>query len=86
MTKITWGRNKEVITEFDNFKRLIILSVIIILATTVSSYFDKPRYIETAVMTNSNVEDDALAEPFGYFMGEWNLWEFIGDSVALFFK
>lgn len=34
------------------------------------------------VLASANGEGEVYVEPFGYFMGEWNLWEFIGDSIA----
>ena len=48
------------------------------------------RYISVLSQTEENIQSTSIeaekeltaAEPFGYFNGEWSLWEYIGDSVS----
>lgn len=34
------------------------------------------------VFSRADSVESTVGEPFGYFSGEWNLWEYIGDSIA----
>ena len=36
--------------------------------------------------TDESEKEDVSSDPFGYFNGKWNLWEFIGDSAASLFQ
>lgn len=79
-----FGRKKSTVNSAhsQHFKPLLAAgcaAVIFTLAISAKSTFGE----EIAVTTSAYIGDkEAIAEPFGYFMGEWNLWEFIGDSIA----
>lgn len=65
------------------FCALLVLSAVLFLSTVI---FQKPSRLTEQplkVEVSASVDESLVsAEPFGYFMGEWNLWEFIGDSIA----
>ncbi len=62
---------------------LLVLSAMFFSTTVI---FQKPSHLSLQPLKTEVLapvgEGHASAEPFGYFMGEWNLWEFIGDSIA----
>ncbi len=65
------------------FCALLVLSAVLFLSTVIfqkaSRLTDQPLRVEVSASVDERLTS---AEPFGYFMGEWNLWEFIGDSIA----
>lgn len=56
-----------------------------------SNYLSSNEYVaamlgldDHAAAKKEQLEDSRMTviEPFGYFNGEWNLWEYIGDSLS----
>lgn len=41
-----------------------------------------PVSTETECDGVNDGDSEASVDPFGYFNGKWNLWEYIGDSVS----
>lgn len=73
----TRGTQSELIS---HFAFLLVLGGVLI-----CSLFFTGRSHSTAVEVAANPSEyteSSGGEPFGYFMGEWNLWEYIGDSLA----
>ncbi len=42
-------------------------------------YEDGEKYLPASTFETES------SEPFGYFRGKWNFWEFVGDSVRSLF-
>lgn len=73
----TRGARSELIS---HFALLLVLGGVLICSLLFTG-----RSHSTAVEVVSNPSEyteSSGGEPFGYFMGEWNLWEYIGDSLA----
>ena len=85
MNGFEWGRkrnNERAELASLTGRYLLTLSIIIALFFTLRSHTDA-RYLQVSGTTDVYAgKNSAVAEPFGYFMGEWNLWEYIGDCVS----
>lgn len=82
LKRINGELNGDKNSELKNFRRLLWVGCALLALITATSNREKGQYAPVWAELGNSSEDDASAEPFGYFMGEWNLWEFIGDSVA----
>ena len=82
LKRINGELNGDKNSELKNFRRLLWVGCALLALITATSYREKGQYAPVWAELGNSSEDDASAEPLGYFMGEWNLWEFIGDSVA----
>lgn len=69
-------------SELTNFKRILIIGVAVVLSLAVISVNEKEEYVTVSAGVSHGEQDDTSAEPFGYLNGEWNLWEYIGDTVS----
>ena len=69
----------------DRFIKILAIGTVICIVSTVFFSDMTPKYTSVSAITDENgktIEESATADPFGYFNGEWNLWEFIGDSFS----
>lgn len=88
MDELCWGRKrprdkKDLLI---NFKTLLLVGCFAFTVLMIVHGEYEEKYIQASASLDEPIEnDDASAEPFGYFMGEWNLWEFIGDTVSSHF-
>ena len=82
LKRINGELNGDKNSELKNFRRFLWVGCALLALITATAYREKGQYAPVWAELGNSSEDDASAEPFGYFMGEWNLWEFIGDSVA----
>ncbi len=57
----------------------VVCTMTVVLMLNPSSKKKDAMYVADIFSENS---EDTSGEPFGYFRGSWNLWEFIGDSVS----
>ena len=91
MNKLTWGReirekNSE-ITATDTSKSVrsvIIFGTLLCLGFTLTFAEKEPKYapVSSVFEENSSENENATADPFGYFNGKWNLWEYLGDTFS----
>lgn len=86
--EITVGRirPKKHISKISSFTKLMLIGSALVMISLVPTSKRESKYIMVSNEINeAEKNDDASAEPFGYFMGEWNLWEYIGDTVSSLF-
>ena len=82
---IRWGRPEKINNALP-LRRF--LMVVLIGGTMVGSVFilnsnSRNEYITVSNTTETNDGDQVISsEPYGYFSGKWNLWEYIGDFVS----
>ena len=92
MNKLTWGRKKDFSVEeqskgefSDYFKIVFAVGTVICITATALFGNIRVKYTTVSAITDdvhSEAEKNTAVDPFGYFNGEWNLWEFIGDSFS----
>ncbi len=73
----------------NNFSKLLIIGTLIITSTILlSAGFNEGYTFVSSIQPNdiSNGDSAVNSDPFGYYMGKWNLWEYIGDSVSSLFQ
>ena len=79
-------RPKKLKSSFSSFTKLMFIGSAVVMISIASISKVESKYIMVSNEINeAEKNDDASAEPFGYFMGEWNLWEYIGDTVSSLF-
>ena len=84
MSSLHWGRQSQKSTEdFKPFSRIMIVGIFVLISFTLMISDVSDVYIEAnSNSVESENRGEAGAEPFGYFKGKWNLWEYIGDFVS----
>ena len=90
MNTLNWGRKRaacshEVGTGFqDNFRKLLFFGISVCLLFTLTLTNDPSEYIPTFAQIDftENHNESTASDPFGYFNGKWNLWEYLGDAMA----
>ncbi len=87
MRKISFGRQSRKHRR-NGYIYPLLIGIVLCVATLLfsvssSSYGDKAVTVSGQPSHGETAENEGTsADPFGYFRGEWNLWEFIGDSVS----
>ena len=74
----------------NSISRLLVLGTVICISVLLLSGNFTEQYVpaDTASETTDVKDGDreVSCDPFGYYNGKWNLWEFIGDSVSSLFQ
>lgn len=74
-----------------NIKLLILLGIFVCLLTVVLCADCRTPYAQAAYASADDsadeiYNDEVSVDPFGYFNGRWNIWEYIGDTLASLFQ
>ena len=94
MNTLNWGRkrnSKSIEKDFASqkkFKNTLLFGIAVCLLFTLTLTNDLPEYISvfSPVSSTENHNESTTADPFGYFNGKWNLWEYLGDAFASIFE
>ena len=68
---------------------ILVCTAICVITLLCGNNNGKIGVLEVSTVTDdvySDSDSEVSVDPFGYFNGEWNLWEYIGDSVSSFFE
>ena len=81
---ISWGRDRNYgKADILDFKRLISIGSLILIVGIFTLRIPITKYTEAmSEVTTHSESENAIVEPFGYYDGKWNLWEYIGDLVS----
>lgn len=92
MSKFTWGRKKskacsesEANASSKGIGTVLILGVLICLGTMFTFSEKEQKYVPVSSMVDEELSaenENTTADPFGYFNGKWNLWEYLGDIFS----
>lgn len=68
-----------------SFKYIMVSFLISVLIIALPTDYAKQNKTE-ACFSDIESQTESVSENFGYFNGEWNFWEYIGDYFAQFLE